>query len=143
MASLSLIRAMTVVACFVVFQALTLNHFVYALLKDRYVIYQVTFYAILFGLSLLVSPPWSVSRNRFAVVSLLCGVGYLSSLIDFWIEPLIRFGSLPSITGSRGYAFYRELVLAPLFSLGWLFGLAIGIAIVTMERPLISKVTLR
>jgi hypothetical protein len=129
-------RAATVLLCYVVSQVVTLNHFLYTLLKDRYLSYQVPFYIVLFAASLLVSLPWNVSRGRWQVVVLMCVVGYLSSSIAFFIEPTLRYG----LSGTRSPLFYRELFVSPIFSLGWLFGGLVGIAIVTVERYAAARV---
>jgi hypothetical protein len=128
-------RAATVLLCFAVSQVVTLNHFLYTLLKDRYLSYQVPFYIVLFAASLLVSFPWNVSRGRWYVVVLMCIVGYLSSSIAFFIEPTIRYG----LSGTRSPIFYRELLISPLFSLGWFFGGLVGIAMVTLERYIVVR----
>jgi hypothetical protein len=129
------VRAATVLLCYVVGQAVTLNHFLYTLLKDRYLSYQVPFYVVLFAASLLVGLPWNVSRARWQVVVLMCVVGYLSSSIAFFIEPTIRYG----LSGTRSPIFYRELFIAPVFSLGWLFGGMAGIVMVTLERHIVVR----
>jgi hypothetical protein len=134
--TLLLIRAATLLLCFAVCQVITLNHFVYTLLKDRYLSYQVSFYIVLFAASLLVSLPWNISRARWQVVVLMCVVGYLSSSIAFFIEPTIRYG----LWSGRSPLFYRELFVSPLFSLGWLFGGLVGIGIVTVERYAAARV---
>ena len=136
---LLLVRAMTVALCWVVFQVITINHFVFTLLKGRYLSYEISFYVVIFAASLLVCLPWNLARNKWAVVFLLFCSGYLSSAVAFWIEPLIRYGSWPPLFGSRGAIFYRELFISPLFSLGWLFGIAMGIAMVTLERFIVVR----
>lgn len=95
-------RAATVLLCYVVAQVVTLNHFLYTLLKDRYLSYQVPFYIVLFAASLLVGLPWNVSRGRWQVVVFMCLAGYLSSSIAFFIEPTLRYG----LSGARS-PFFR------------------------------------
>ena len=133
-----LMRAATVLLCYMVCQVVMLNHFLYTLLKDRYLSYQVPFYIVLFAASLLVSLPWNVSRGRWQIVVLMCVVGYLSSSIAFFIEPTIRYG----LSGTRSPIFYRELFVSPFFSLGWLFEGLVGIAIVTLERYCVIRARL-
>jgi hypothetical protein len=131
-------RAATVLLCYVVAQVVTLNHFLYTLLKDRYLSYQVPFYMVLFAASLLVGLPWNVSRRRWSVVVLMCIAGYLSSSIAFFIEPTLRYG----LSGTRSPIFYRELFVSPVFSLGWFFGGLVGIAMVTLERYCVIRARL-
>ena len=130
------IRAATVLLCYAVCQVITLNHFVYTVLKDRYPVYQTLFYIALFVASVVVCPPWNLSRAKWQVVLLMCVAGYLCSSIAFLIEPMIQFG-----WRSTGHSplFYDAVFLSPLFSLAWLFGGIVGVAIVTLERYLVIR----
>jgi len=133
------VRAATVSLCYAVCQVITLNHFVYTVLKDRYMVYQTLFYIALIMASAVACPPWNLSRRKWQVVLLMCFAGYLSSSIAFLIEPMIQFG-----WRSTGHSplFYDAVFVSPLFSLGWLFGGILGVAMVTLERYLVIRARL-
>jgi hypothetical protein len=136
--ALLLLRMGTILLCFVALQVVTFNHFLYTLLKGRYLNYQIWFYVVLFAASLLVSVPWNVSRGKWLVVLLMCAAGYLSSWIAFFLEPTMRYG----LSSSRSPFFYRELFAAALLSFGWLLGGLVGTAIVTLERYFVIRAQL-
>jgi hypothetical protein len=135
---LLLLRMGTILLCFLALQVVTFNHFLYTLLKGRYLGYQIWFYVLLFAASLLVSLPWNVSRGKWLVVPLMCAAGYLSSWIAFFLEPTTQFG----LSTVRSPFFYRELFVAALLSFGWLLGGLVGTTIVTLERYFVLRAQL-
>lgn len=131
--TMPLMRAAIVALCYVAVQVVAVNHFLYTLLKDRYLSYQISFYVVLFAASLLVSRLRYVSRGKWRVVLLMSVVGYLSGSVAFFIEPTLQFGL------TRSPTFYRELFVAPVFSLGWFLGSLLGIAMVTLEPYIVGR----
>lgn len=123
------IRLSILIFCYFFLQVLTINHFLYSLLKGRYLSYQIAFYVALIIASIIVSPPWNVSRGKWQALLLMCIAGYLSSSIAFIIEAFVAYG----FQGFQSPRFVQSMLLSPFFSLGWMIGGFVGLMIIKLE----------
>ena len=134
-----LVRSGSIATCFIFAEYVSLNHFLYVLLRERYVLYQVIFYLTLWVLSFATLIRWRLMYSAYVLVLSMVLGGYVASWMAFFFEPLVMFRSIPSLSSTQGFYFYRELFVSALLSLGWLNGLIVGGVIVMLTKVVDRK----